>query len=138
MSDSKNGAIKKAGRKPRDRNEAFARISPFLQLGYSLQMACLLADEAYSTMAMWAQHDEEFQNRIMREQKKIDAVARLVWFKKIASGNYQAAKDWLEKREKAEMGQSIDITTNGESINTGDKMAGIAEQLNKVLEGAVE
>ena len=66
------------------------------------------------------QEDEEFRSKIEFYKDTPNVLARQTWREKIAKGDYQAAKDWLERREKNEFSlkTEIDHTSKGESIAT--------------------
>lgn len=117
-----------------DRDEYFARLQPFLELGYSLHKASLLSEVPYRTVKDWYEEkDGEFANKVERERRKVNAVARKVWYQKIASGNYQAAKEWLERIEKDELGQSLDITSGGEALGESETVRQIAKDLTELV-----
>lgn len=131
--DRGSGRGKKA-----ERDQYFANLQPFLELGYSLHKAALLSNTPYRTVKLWYdEEDREFANKVERERNKVNAVARKVWYLKIGAGNYQAAKDWLERTERDELGQGIDITSGGEPLGDGETVKQIASDLAELVKNDI-
>ena len=70
------------------------------------------------------EQDKEFSQKIQREQNLAIVMAREVWLKEIKKGNYQASKDYLERKRrdefsvKQEISQKSDITISGKDIKS--------------------
>ena len=57
---------------------------------------------ARSTVQTWYDSDEEVRHQIDSWKDTINILARQKWREKIQMGDYQASKDWLERRERSE------------------------------------
>lgn len=90
------------GRPPVDINEYFRKIEPFLKAGYSLYRASLLGGVPYSTIWDYYKQDPSFSEKVESLINAPSVRARQVWIEKINAGDYGAAKDWLERRERSE------------------------------------
>ena len=119
-----------------NRDKVLECLKKFLQLDLSVDRSCSAYnageyDKAIiekrkpvfiskSTVYWWMQEDEEFRSKIEFYKDTPNVLARQTWREKIAKGDYQAAKDWLERREKNEFSlkTEIDHTSKGESIAT--------------------
>ena len=53
--------------------------------------------------------DEEFRSKIEFYRDTPNVLARQTWREKIAKGDYQAAKDWLERKEKSEFSLKTEV-----------------------------
>lgn len=57
---------------------------------------------ARSTVQTWYDSDEEVRHQIDSWKDTINIMARQKWRERIQMGDYQASKDWLERRERWE------------------------------------
>lgn len=105
------------GRPPIDIDEYFRKIERYLILGYSLYRACKLGGVPYSTVQDYYKDDEEFSVKVDALVYAPNVKARAVWVSKINAGDYGAAKDWLERRERSEFATRQEQTgADGEPI----------------------
>lgn len=102
MSNKKTQKPTKKGRKPAHIDEYFAKMERYLILGYSLNMAAKLGGVPARTVYDYYNQNEKFRNRVDALVNAPNVKARAVWIQKINNNDYQAAKDWLERRERAE------------------------------------
>ena len=102
-------------------------IQPYLELGYSLNKACILAEVEPSTVYKWLEKDEALSKKVASWRNMVSAVA----VKNIVDtikGNEEAgikpdienSKWWLSKKEKETFGNNIDVTSNGEAFKTNE------------------
>lgn len=108
-----------------DREEILEKLKKYLQLDLSVTRACNAYNSAEyelsriekrkpqfiapRTVNEWAQHDEEFRSKIEFYQDTPNVLARTTWREKIVKGDYQAAKDWLERKEKNEFSTKTEV-----------------------------
>lgn len=92
----------KAGRPPIDLEKALTKIAPLLATGLSLHKACCVAEISYSTLHPYYREDPDFRRKCDRYLLSPSVHARTTWIKAIRNGNWQAARDWLVKREPEE------------------------------------
>lgn len=91
-----------AGRPNIDIDEYFTKIERYLAVGYTLYRACKLGGVPYSTVRDYCEEDEGFREKIDSLINSPNVKARQVWIEKINAGDYGAAKDWLERRERSD------------------------------------
>lgn len=103
-----------------DKEAVIERLKPFFKLGCSIHLAGQYAGIDPQVVYRWMKDDEDVKILIEQWQGEISAKARANWREKIASGDYQASKEWLERnfRERGEFSQkfSLDITTRDASL----------------------
>lgn len=85
-------------------------LRPYFQLGMSVNKACESAGIPQSTVATWVSNDDELRLKIAVWQREVNNDAYRTWREKINSGDYQAAKDWLERREKDDFSLRNELT----------------------------
>lgn len=99
------------GRPRADIEEGFTKIKPFLQLGYSMHKACLFAGYPYTTLKFYYDTEDDFRNKIDREQLIVNTQARKNWVNKIiVEKDYQSSKEWLEARERDDFAKRKELT----------------------------
>ncbi len=76
MGNDNSEDIKKVGRPKIDVDDYFAKIQPYLQLGYSLHKACLYAEIPYRQLHDYYVENEDFRNKVERERTLVNAAAR--------------------------------------------------------------
>lgn len=104
---------------PRNKEEVLEALKPYFQLGCSVTKACKYAGIAESTVHTWVTNDDDLRVKITGWQNEINAKARANWRAKIASGDYEPSKQWLEKNERDDFGikTETDITSGGQPMN---------------------
>lgn len=116
-----------------DLDEAFNKLQPFLQVGYSFHKSCVLAMVAYSTLYPYYSstypetYDPDFYNRCERERHLVSLVARQNIIKTIKGdkekgidGDVPTSFKWLERQEPEDFSSRLQITDGeGGSVNGG-------------------
>lgn len=90
------------GRPQIDIDEYFQKLERYLIVGYSLWRACKLGGVPYSTIHWYYKNDPSFSMKVDSLINAPNVKARAVWISKINAGDYGAAKDWLERRERSD------------------------------------
>jgi hypothetical protein len=104
---------------PEQRAVIIESLKPFLQLAYSRNKACNFIGLDPTTLSKWVQEDEALSMKLQGWENEISVIARQNWRKEIQEKNdYEASKEWLEKKDRQEFGKNIDVTTDGEKINS--------------------
>lgn len=85
-----------------DKEKIIEVLKPYFQLGCSVRKACMYAGIAESTFQTWVGDDPELRVQIEAWRNEINAKARANIRARVASGDYGASKDWLERIEKDE------------------------------------
>lgn len=109
-----------------DREKVLQKLKKYLQLDLSINRACNAynADEyersiinwkppefiSAQTVREWVRNDEEFRWKIEFYQDTPNVMARQVWREKIAKWDYQASKEWLERRERIEFSTKLEMS----------------------------
>ena len=75
-------------------------LRPYFQLGCAVNRACAYAGIPPTTVETWLKDDDDLRAKVTAWQNEISAKARANWRMKIASQDYAASKDWLERNEK--------------------------------------
>jgi len=109
MGNSDSEDIKKVGRPKIDVDDYFAKIQPYLQLGYSLHKACLYAEIPYRQLHDYYVEDEDFRNRVERERTLVNAAARRNLVEAIKKGDIKASMEWLETQEKDDFSKRTEV-----------------------------
>lgn len=101
-------------------------LKPFFQLGCSVTKACKYAGIAQQTVDTWIQEDEGLRLKITGWQNEIAAKARQNWRQKVAAGEFDASKQWLERVEKDEFSLRTENTAaDGKDLYPTPIMAGV-------------
>lgn len=100
----KDGTPKKspAGRPKANIDAYFAKIREYLELGYSLNKACLYGGVPYRTMYEYQADDPDLRSKIEYHQQLINVKARRNITKAIKQGDIKVSTDWLERLEPDE------------------------------------
>jgi len=121
------------GRPAVNLDEAFTKIQPYLQLGYTFHKACLYAQVPYSTLIVYYTDDKDFQNKVERERGIVSLTARRNLVNAIRGQDeikdkdgrllqpkvppdIQVSKEWLETQEKDDWSKRTevrDVTNEG-------------------------
>jgi len=92
-------------------------LEPYLKLGYTYTKACKIAGIPHNTVSGWLENDNELRLKFESWQNELNVQARRIIVKKIEAGNADAARWWLERREKEDFSQRSEITgAEGEPI----------------------
>jgi len=92
-------------------------LEPFLKLGYTYTKACKIAGIPHNTVSGWLENDNELRLKFESWQNEINAQARRNIVKKIEGGDTDAARWWLERREKDDFSLRSELTgAEGEPI----------------------
>lgn len=110
----------KGGRPAYTEEEILEKLYEYLVLGYSIKKACLLGGIHEQTVYSRRKKDESFSSKLSKLMNSPNVRARAVWVKRIDEGDYQAAKDWLERREKNEFSLRQEMTGQD-----GEKLEGL-------------
>lgn len=103
-----------------DKDKVMEALKPFFKLGCSIPKACAYAGIKYETVWRWLKDEEELLIKVTAWQNEINEAARRTWKQKIQSGDYQAAKDWMSKREKDDFSDRQEVTgKDGEEVVKG-------------------
>lgn len=108
-----------------DKEKVIEALKPYFQLGCSVTKACKYAGLAESTFQTWVGDEPELRVKITGWQNEINAKARQNWRAKVAAGEFDASKQWLERTEKDEFSLRSEVTqADGKEFPT-PIMAGI-------------
>lgn len=111
---------------PRDKEEVLEALRPYFQLGCSVTKACKYAGIAESTVHTWVTNDDDLRVKVTAWQNEISAKARANWRAKVASGEFDASKQWLERTEKDEFSLRTENTAaDGKDLYPTPIMAGV-------------
>jgi transcriptional regulator with XRE-family HTH domain len=93
-------------------------LEPLFRLGMTRRKACMTAGVHESTLSRWETDDIELSIKIDTWIKEPSRLAMMNWVDKVKEGDYQASKDWLERKEKDEFSTKTenDITSKGEKL----------------------
>lgn len=97
------------------------KLKPYFQGGLTINRACAGFNSqnhgrdyiARSTIQSWHEKDPEVRQIIDAWKDIPNVLARQTWVKQIQAGNYQAAKEWLERREPKEFSTRLELTGAG-------------------------
>ena len=101
--------------KARDKEKTFEVLKPFFKLGCSVNKACNYAGIPNTTVHTWLEKDETLRMKIKGWQNEINLAARKVWSDEIkAQKDFDASKNWLERKEKKEFSTRTEQAVEGE------------------------
>lgn len=94
-----------------ERKNILESLKPYLQLDYSLHKSYILAfsnlkdkyknkTPDYTTIQKWIKEDETLSIKVQSWRNSISSAARRNWANKVYDGDYNASKEWLERRER--------------------------------------
>lgn len=93
-----------------NKDEVLKVLEPFFKLGCNVAKACEYAGISRTTVQTWIEQDEELRLKVEAWQKELSARARENWAKKLEEGDYNASRDWLERKDKDEFSQRTELT----------------------------
>lgn len=108
-----------------DKEKILEALKPYLQLGYSVNRACILAQITNSTIWTWIEREPELRVKIRSWQNMVSAKSREVIVKSIQANNKEDAKWWLERREKKS------FSTRTETKQEGAVKVDLSEETKK-------
>jgi len=73
---------------------------------------CLYANINPSTLYRYIKKNPKFWERKERLKKKPNIQAKVNWIKKINANDYQASKEWLERKSKWEFSIKTEVDNN--------------------------
>ena len=102
-----------------NRDTVLEKLRAYFQLGLTINRACDQYNEkhkgsdyiARSTIQGWYETDEDCRQKIDAWKDTPNVIARQTWVGEL-KGNYTAAKDWLERREKNEFSLKKEVDNN--------------------------
>jgi hypothetical protein len=102
-----------------DKKETIELLKPYFERGWSIRKACAisgLCDD--QTVLNWIEEDKTIRWKIEAWQNLISDAAADVWKNRIIeTGDYQASKDWLERKEKNDFSIRTEQTgANGKDL----------------------
>jgi len=96
---------------------------------------CLYADISPVTLYRYIEKNPEFWKRKETLKKKPNIQAKVNWIKKISANDYQASKEWLERKAKDEFSLKME-TKNETDVNMNIEVAWASdEELDKLING---
>lgn len=114
---------------PWDQDQVIEALRPYFQKGYSINKACKLTGVPQSTVMTWIEQQRELRLKIEAWQNEVNDLARTNWIEKIKAKDYNASKDWLDRKEKGEFSTKSIVEHENPSVvvlNSEDK-----EKFNK-------
>lgn len=103
--------------RPYNKKEILESLEPFFRLGYSRYKACKLIGFDEGLLNKWEKADSTISVKINSWIADANIKARKVWVSEIENGNYQASKEWLERKEKDEFSLKQEITQESLNLN---------------------
>lgn len=82
--------------------EVLAKLEAGFMNSLTDEECCLYADINPSTLYRYIEKNPEFSKRKEALKKKPNIQAKVNWIKKIQASDYQASKEWLERKSKGE------------------------------------
>lgn len=103
-----------------NQEEVIRTLEPFFKLGCNIKKACDYAGIPYTTVHTWIKNDEELRIKVTSWQNEPARLARAQWIAKMASADgYDAAKEWLRRKEKDEFSERTELTgADGDNLPT--------------------
>lgn len=115
--------------------ELVQRLEEAFTYGLTDEEACLSVDISTSIFYEYQGKNPKFKERKEELKKMPNMHAKKVWVKEITGGNYQASKEWLERRSKDEFSLKIE-TKNETDVNMSVEVSGASdEELDKLING---
>lgn len=113
-----------------DKDEVLTALEPYFRVGCSVTKACDYAGIPRTTVQTWIESDEEVRLKVTAWQNEMSMAARKAWKAKIEAGDFNAANEWLSKKEKDE------FSTRAE--HTGKDGEALFPERQKEIEQAIE
>jgi hypothetical protein len=98
--------------------EVLAKLEFAFARSFTDVEASLYANISPATLYRYCEEHPEFWERKETLKKQPNIQAKLNWIKKIESSDYQASKEWLERKSKDEF--SLKQETDNKNNNTWD------------------
>jgi len=91
--------------------ETIAKLEAGFTNSLTDEECCLYADINPSTLYRYIEKHPHFWERKERLKKKPNIQAKVNWIKKINASDYQASKEWLERKSRNEFSlkQEVDV-----------------------------
>ncbi len=121
-----------------NKDEVIEILRPYFQLGCNVTKACAYAGISRTTVQTWIEDDETLRLKVQGWQSEMSTQARKNWKKRLDEGDFQAANEWLTKKEKDEFSTRTENTgAEGGPIQVEDSAAikALTEQLNEIHRG---
>jgi len=97
-----------------NKTETLGLLQPYFERGWSIHKACDrsgLCDD--DTILEWCKEDIEIRKKIVSWQNLISENSIDNWKARVKDGDYQASKDWLERKEKDDFSLRNELTGKG-------------------------
>lgn len=107
------------GRPTKINQEILAKLEYAFIHSFTDEEACLYAEISPSTLYRYVENNSEFWERKDRLKKSPNIKAKINWIKKIDDWDYNASREWLERKSRDEFSlkTGIDHTSNGKEID---------------------
>lgn len=96
-----------------EKRKMIAQLKVVFKLGCSIRKACDYTGLPYSTVATWISKDVGLRSKVKLWQNEPNMKARKNWVGSIKKKDFDASKDWLERKEKDEFTKAqghVDMT----------------------------
>lgn len=94
--------------------EVLQKLEAWFSNSLTDEECCLYADINPSTLYRYIDKNPEFWKRKERLKKKPNIQAKVNWIKKINASDYQASKEWLERKSKDEFSMKTESDNKNE------------------------
>ncbi|HXR50241.1 MAG TPA: hypothetical protein VN778_04415 [Verrucomicrobiae bacterium] len=123
-------------------NDTVRKLEDAFKAGFSVSEACLTAGISRATYYEHRASNEAFSDKMELAKKYISIRAKKVVVQAIDDGNFNAAKWWLEHRERDQFGQNtIDEdaqwAAHEASGSGGDELKQILDELKRCADLAI-
>jgi hypothetical protein len=124
------------GKAPINIEEYYDKISPFLKIGLSVQMACYNAGVPFGTVRDYMRPIDDVTpswlgERIAIDMKFVSMVAQQNLTKLIQGGDPEASKWWLERKERKDFSTRTEVD---KPDDTTDEVINASKELKKLIE----
>jgi hypothetical protein len=124
-------------------DEVVRKLEAAFRDGFSLSEACLVSGVSRTAYYERKAVDEVFANKMELANKYVTIRAKKVVVKAIDDGNFNAAKWWLEHRERDEFGlkainQKADLETDGKKDDEYDPLSRMLANIKEHGNAAIE
>ena len=92
----------KAWRPTKKIGDTVKKLIQGLEYDYTREEACRYAGISRQTFYNWLNSDQDFFDKISAAEDFVSTTAKKVWVWQILAWNYQASKDWLERKRPEE------------------------------------
>lgn len=95
---------------PAERKAVYESLKPFLQLGYSVRKACILAQFPYTTLCEWLKKSDSSRMQLAYWKATPSIAARQNIVKDIVEKkDVKSSQWWLETNESKEFNRKINV-----------------------------